>query len=904
MRPNRIRTAVLLAALFFALLVVPNAIGLVTDWYWFQEIGFERIFVTRLGAKVLVGALAALLALGFLYLNYRVAHGRGRGRQIWVRLDRTGQQVDVAPLLERFALPALLVLSFFVGLFASGQWLTVLQYAHQAAFDVADPIFGRDLSYYFFSLPAVEVVLGLLFFLTLVALLLSFALYALRGELVLTGARVRAGRRAQLHLALLGALLFVCTALSVQLVRIPGLLYSTTGPLVGASYSDLHARLPVLRALPFVALVGAGLLVWGAARTRLDRSAIAAVALYFGVSVLGGSMYPAAVQKLSVDPNELVREAPQLVHHIEATRRAWGLHEVATRDLEGAGALTLADLEANTSTIRNVRLWDREPLLDTYGQIQEIRTYYDFVSVDDDRYWIGGEYRQVMLSPRELSSAALPARSFINERLTFTHGMGLTLGPVNLVTEEGLPVLFIQDLPPVSAPGSPSVRRPEIYFGELSNDWVFVRTKQKEFNYPSGDENIFTTYEGTGGVPVRSFLRRAILAARFGSLKVLLSDDITGESRALYHREITGRAQRALPFLRFDRDPYLIIREDGRLQWIYDAYTRSRRYPYAQRLSDGTNYLRNSVKLVIDAYDGDIQAYAVDPADPILRTLDRIFPGIFRPFEEMPEDLRRHLRYPEDLFQVQTALYRTYHMGEPQIFYNREDQWVIPTVGRGQTRDPFYRHIIMKLPGEEQAEFILMVPFTPQGKDNLSAWMVARNDGDRYGELVVYRFPKQSLVFGPTQIINRINQDTEIARQISLWDQRGSQVIRGNLLVIPIEESLIYVQPLYLRAEGGRIPELKRVVVAYENQVVMAERLEDGLARIFGAGAGAARPEPRRAAPTEPAGRAPELVAQALRHFEEAQAAQRRGEWARYGEELGRLGEVLAQLREAAGGAP
>ncbi|MGH7545662.1 MAG: UPF0182 family protein, partial [Gemmatimonadota bacterium] len=750
----------------------------------------------------------------------------------------------MAPLLERFALPALLVVAFFIGLFASTQWLTVLQYVHQVPFDVSDPIFQRDLSYYFFSLPVAELGLGLLFFWTLLALILSLALYSLRGELVLMGWHVRAARRTQLHLGVLGALLFALTALSVHLVRIPGLLYSTTGPLVGASYTDLHARLPVLRALPFVALLGAALLVWGAARRRLDRSALAAVALYFGVSVLGGSMYPVAVQKFSVEPNELVREAPQLVHHIEATRRAWGLDAVATRDLAGAGALTVRDLEANTSTIRNVRLWDREPLLDTFGQIQEIRTYYDFVSVDDDRYWIDGEYRQVMLSPRELSSAALPARTFINERLTFTHGMGLTLAPVNLVTGQGLPVLFIKDLPPASAVASLSVERPEIYYGELSKDWVFVKTKQEEFNYPSGEENIFSTYDGTGGVPVRSFLRKAILAARLGSLKVLLSDDITGESRALYYREITDRAQRALPFLRFDRDPYLVIRENGRLQWMYDAYTRSRRYPYAQRVSDGTNYMRNSVKVVIDAYDGDVQAYVVDPTDPIIRTLERVFPGIFRPLEEMPADLRAHLRYPEDLFQLQTALYTTYHMDEPQIFYNREDQWAIPASTRGQARDPFYRHIIMKLPGEERAEFILMIPFTPQGKDNLSAWMVARNDGEHYGELVVYRFPKQSLVFGPTQITNRINQDTEISRQVSLWDQRGSQVIRGNLLVIPIEESLIYVQPLYLRAEGGRIPELKRVIVAYENQVVMAETLEGGLARIFGAGAGDAETPP------------------------------------------------------------
>lgn len=899
MKNSRIRAAFLLSALFLALLLLPNAVRLLTDWYWFQEIGFESIFLTRLGAQILLGVGVGLLSFGFLYLNFRIAHRRLGGQPIWIRLDQYGrQQLDVSQLLNRFAVPGFLLLSLFVGLFAAGRWLTVLQYLHGASFDLRDPILQRDLSYYFFALPMAEAALGLFFFLAVMALLVSLALYYLRGELVFQRWRLRSARRAQLHLALVASFLFVLTALSIHFIRIPELLYSSTGPLLGASYTDLHVRLPVLRILPIVALVGAALLVWGGIKRELDRSAAAALVLYFGLSVLGGSLYPAAIQTFSVAPNELVKEAPLLRHHIAATQRAWGLDGVKTRDLEGAAVLTLQDLRENASTIRNVRLWDREPLLDTFGQIQEIRTYYEFNSVDNDRYWLDGEYRQVMLSPRELSSAALPARTFINERLTFTHGMGLTLGPVNLVTDEGLPVLFIKDLPPASTV-SIAVKRPEIYFGELSNDYVFANTQQKEFNYPSGDENVFTTYEGTGGVPVRSLLRKAIFAARFGSLKILLSDDITNESRALYYRNIRDRAEKALPFLRFDSDPYLVITDEGRLHWIYDAYTRSRRYPYAQRLPDGTNYVRNSVKLVIDAYDGDLRAYVADPTDPIVQTLQRIFPGIFLPLEAMPRDLRAHLRYPEDLFRVQTALYTTYHMGEPQIFYNREDQWAIPAGAPGQTQDPFYRHIIMKLPGEETEEFILMVPFTPQGKDNLSAWMVARNDGAHYGELVVYRFPKQSLIFGPRQIINRINQDTEISRQISLWDQRGSEVIRGNLLVIPIEESLLYVQPLYLRAEGGRIPELKRVVVAYENRVVMAETLEAGLALIFGErGVETARPRPPAAA-REPFAQTEELVARALRHFEQAEAAQRGGDWARYGEELRRLGEVLRELHDS-----
>ncbi|HKW40092.1 MAG TPA: UPF0182 family protein, partial [Gemmatimonadales bacterium] len=731
----------------------------------------------------------------------------------------------------------------------------------------------------------------------------TIMLYVLRRDVVVFRRQVTVEPSARLHLAVLIALLFLLVALQVYFVRLPGLLYSTTGPLVGASYADLHAQLTGLRLAGLAAVAGGALVLWGARSHRLARNTLLAVGLYLGVSLLGVALYPAIVQKLVVAPNELVKETPQLGYHIAATRRAWGLDSVVTRDLTGEAQLTERDIRANRPTIDNVRLWDRDPLLQTFGQLQEIRTYYDFVSVDDDRYWIDGQYRQVLLSPRELNAASLPTRTFINERLTFTHGMGLTLGPVNQVTAEGLPVLFIKDLPPASSV-SLRVTRPELYFGELTDSWVFARTRQREFDYPSGDENIFTSYAGTGGVRVGSSLRRLVLATYLRSLKVLLSSDITNDSRAMYVRNIRARARMALPFLLFDNDPYLVVTDSGRLRWILDAYTATSRYPYAQPLADGTNYLRNSVKVVIDAFDGTVTAYLADPRDPLARTLANVFPGIFRPLDAMSADLRAHLRYPEDLFRVQTDMYATYHMAEPDVFYHREDQWQKPLLSRpGERPDPFLRHIVMRLPEERQAEFILMVPFTPRGKDNLASWMVARNDGDHYGRLVVYRFPKQSLVYGPTQIVNRINQETEISRQISLWDQHGSEVIRGNLLVIPIEESLIYVQPLYLRAEGGRIPEMKRVVVAHENRVVMEETLEAGLAQLFGGAverAAAAAPPTGAARPGNE--RAADLARQAAELYQRAVEAQRSGDWARYGEALSRLGEVLRQLQAAVGG--
>jgi len=904
LRRGRRRVAVwLLVGLGLLIFFISPLIGLLAEWPWFSALGYERVFATRLMASFTLGGVAGGVAFAFLYANLRFAQRGIVPNPVVLPASAQTPAVDVTRLVRRLALPTALAFALFLALAVATGWMPVLQFLHQTPFGVTDPVFGRDLAYYVFTLPIVTGVLAILTTLVTVSLLACGALYTLRRDVVFYRRTMTIEPSARLHLALLIAAMFVLTALRIYFVRLPGTLYSTTGPLFGASFADLHGRLIGLRIAGVAAILGAILVLAGLRSKRLGRTALLAVASYFGVSLLGVVVYPAIVQKFVVAPNELSKETPQLRRHIDATRRAWGLDSVLVRDLSGEARLTERDIQANRPTIDNVRLWDRDPLLQTFGQLQEIRTYYDFVSVDDDRYVVDGRYRQVMLSPRELNSASLPTRTFINERLTFTHGMGLTLGPVNEVTEEGLPVLFIKDLPPASAV-SLAVKRPEIYFGELTDNWVFANTGQQEFDYPSGDQNIFGTYKGDGGVVVGGLLRRLVLAAYFRSLKVLLSSDITSASRAMYIRNIRARAHAALPFLIFDADPYMVIDGGGRLRWILDAYTATTRYPYAQPLSNGINYMRNSVKVVIDAYDGSVTAYQADSADPLVRTFVKIFPGIFHPLDSMPADLRAHLRYPEDLFHVQTELYGTYHMAEPDIFYHREDQWQKPVLSIAPERpDPFLRHMVMRLPEEKQAEFILMVPFTPRGKDNLASWMVARNDGAHYGELVVYRFPKQSLVFGPTQIVNRINQDTEIARQIALWDQGGSQVIRGNLLVIPIEESLIYVMPLYLRAQGGRIPELKRVVVAYQNRVVMEETLDAGLAQLFG-GPGAATRAPVRVSETPGAAaavsaRAADLARRANESFRRAVEAQRAGDWARYGEELRRLEDVLRQLQAA-----
>ena len=924
------RSAFLLIAIVLILLVfLPFLAARLADWLWYREIGFERVFLTKVLAQWALGVPTALVVFGVLYANARVAMS-GELRPVRPPLTRMRAGLEVGEAaralmgrgMEWLALPATAVLSAVFGLAAASQWRTLLQAAYGTPFGVTDPVFGRDVGYYVFTLPAIELVTGLLYGLLLLALVaVVLPIHVFRGEIQGSPRGVSIGPRAQTQLAVLAGLLLLLTALQIHFVRIPGLLFGNHLPLTGANYVDLHTRLPALHVLSIVAFAGAVLILWGGARGRLVPTAARVVVGYVVVWVLA-TLIPAAYQRLVVQPNELSRESPQILNHIHATRQAWGLDDIEEHELVTDTRLTPALIASNRATVDNVRLWDREPLLQTFGQIQSIRTYYDFVAVDDDRYHIAGQLRQVLLSAREMNTTSLPTRGFINEHLTYTHGMGVTLGPSNAVTSEGLPLLFIKDLPPVSSIDL-RVTRPQIYFGEMSNDFVLAPTRQREFDYPAGegDAAAYSSYDGRAGVPVGSLARRLLFAIRFGSLNILLSDDLTDRTRILYYRDVRERAERALPFLLFDRDPYLVITSDGRLVWMLDGYTTSARYPYARATQDGTSYMRNSVKVTIDAYDGVVRAYLAVPSDPIIRTLGRIYPGLLQPLDSMPADLRSHLRYPEDLFSLQSALFATYHMANPETFYHREDQWQIPDVSAVNTTDSegrsrsqaFLRHMVMRLPGERDAEFILMRPFTPRQKDNLAAWMVARNDGAHYGKLAVYRFPRQSLVFGPNQIVNRINQDTEVSRQITLWDQRGSQVLRGDLLVLPIEGALIYVQPLYLRAQGGRIPELKRVIAAHEGRVFMAETLDDALAGLL-AGSGALAPPdvPEATATADTTagatlgatagatGSVPErlaqLATQAREHYDRARAAQRADDWATYGTEMRRLGEVLRQL--------
>ena len=891
-----------------AFITVPSIAVFYTDWLWFREVGYEQVFVRSLTAQSIVTVTSALAIFLILAGNLRVAFRALRPRQFMIATAAGPQAIVVEPAnVRKVVMIGAALVAVLAGFVSGAQWEKWLYFLYATPFGQTDPILGRDVGFYVFTLPLLESVHGLLFLTLVLATAASAAAYFLGGEVGLDPVRgVEASPAAVRHLALLAAALLIVLAFGAWL-RIPQLLTTPSGVVAGASYADVHARMPALRVLMAAALAGAALALWQAFTTRRLWPVAAAAGLYFAVT-LAGSGYAAIIQRFVVAPNEQVRETPYIDHNIKATRTAFGLDRVVERQLSGEAHLTRADLDRNAATIDNVPLWNERPLLDTFSQIQEIRTYYDFPGVDTDRYTINGQYRQVMLSARELNSQSLPSRTWINERLTFTHGYGLALGPVNEVTAgQGLPVLFIRDLPPVST-ADLKVTQPAIYYGELPNDHVFVNTQTQEFDYPRGDDNVFATYDGDGGVPLSNVFRRLMFAIRFRSTDVFFSPNLTRESRVMMYRRIAERVERIAPFLSYDPDPYLAISE-GRLVWIQDVYLTTTRYPYSTS-AGGVNYIRNAVKVTIDAYHGRTTFHLVDPTDPIATTIGKVFPALFEPLSAMPEDLRTRLRYPQQIFALQASMFTTFHMQSPTVFYNREDQWEVPAFDVGGQPIPMHPYYtIMKLPGEQGPEYIQMLPFTPRQKDNLAAWMVARSDGENYGQLMVFQFPKQTVIFGPRQVAARINQDQAISPQITLWNQQGSEVIQGTLLVIPIEESLIYIRPLYLRAAGGSIPELKRVIVAYQNQIVMEETLDAALERIFPGGA--ERPRPGAGVENDglgaaEAGAAPAaadpglatLTAQARAHYQRALQAQRDGNWALYGEEIKRLGDVLEQMKE------
>ncbi|MGI8934933.1 MAG: UPF0182 family protein [Phormidesmis sp.] len=761
------------------------------------------------------------------------------------------------------------VLSLSFGIVLTQEWVRILPALNFVTFDQLDPLFQQDLSFYIFQLPVWELfefwLSGLLLF-----MLMAVALgYLLAGNTLSQGHFAGFSLPQQRHLYALAASLLMVTALGHWLNRYE-LLYSPQGVTYGASYTDIQVGLPVNGALSLISLGLALTLMWRAfvqpkvgwtqsTRPLRARPVVGAIAIYLLFAIVGNTLAPWLVQRIVVQPNEFLRELPYIERTIAFTRDAFGLADIETRQFDPQGELSAADLEENDLTIRNIRLWDTRPLLESNRQLQQIRLYYEFADADVDRYDLVNETdqvvdrRQVLISARELNYERVPAeaQTWVNEHLTYTHGYGFTMSPVNTAGPSGLPTYFVKDIDHV--PSSPVVERsipvgkPRIYFGELTNTYVMTGAQVPELDFPSGSENVYNRYDGQGGLSLAPFWKRLLFAKHLGDWKMLLSRDFTADTRLMFRRNIKQRVRRIAPFLQFDGDPYLVVADAGSefaiagaesgtnyLYWMIDAYTTSDRYPYADPGNNEFNYIRNSIKVIVDAYNGSVHFYIADQSDPIIRTWAQIFPNMFEQLSDMPPALVSHIRYPLDFSRIQSDELLTYHMTDPQVFYNREDQWRAPNeiyANEEQVVEPYY--LIMELPGEDDGEFVLLRPFTPAQRINLVAWLAARSDGEQYGRQLLYQFSKQELVFGPEQIEARINQEPEISQRISLWDTQGSRANQGNLLVIPIERSLLYVEPLYLEAEQNPLPILARVIVAYKNRIAMAETLEQSLQAIF-----------------------------------------------------------------------
>jgi len=872
------------------------ATGIYTEVLWFKSLGYSSVFWKRLlwswGLFLVFGALSLL----FIWLNAGVVKKftgyRPLGWQIHFKL------VDWA------SIAFFVFFSIGMGSSMARRWEDILMFLNQVSSGVSDPIFSRDASFYLFSLPVYNFLSGWFLRLVIVTLISIGVLYRFytRRSYVLSGDRIISpiAGKGIIHSSIIGVVLMAILMWRTFL-KIYGLLYSGRGVVFGASYTDVKAQIVAYKIyIAILAIVALAILF--SSLTRRWKPILWALGAWFVGWVVVVNVYPAIVQQFSVKPSELDKEAPYIKNNIKYTRLAYKLDVVEEKPFE-FDTLTFEKIEKNRAIIDNIRLWDWRALRSTYKQIQEIRLYYEFDEVDIDRYTLGGRYRQVMLAPRELPVKQLPARSktWINEHFKYTHGYGLCMNAVNEFTAEGLPNLLIKDMPPVSTYPEIEVKRPEIYYGERTDEHVYVKTTTQEFDYPKGDENVYTTYQGNGGVTIGSWIRKFAFAWRFDGIRVLLSEYLKPESRIMFHRQIRERVTTIAPFLVYDEDPYMVV-GDGRLWWIWDAYTVSENYPYSERYRgypdrlSSINYIRNSVKVVIDAYNGDVTFYIFDEEDPIIRTWRRIFPKLFRDGSEMPSSLMKHIRYPEDFFKIQAYMYSIYHMRDPQVFYNKEDLWeTAQEVYFSATQRVLPYYVIVRLPGEEREEFVQIIPLTPTKKHNMIAWMAARCDGDRYGKILVYKFPKEKLIYGPMQIEARIDQNREISEKLTLWGQLGSRVIRGNLLVIPVENSLIYVEPLYIQAEQAQMPELKQVIVAYGDRIVWDESFDGALRRLF-----LGRTEVKKAAAPGMEEREislKELIRSATRHFRRYQELTGQGKFVEAAKELEMLGDRLKELR-------
>jgi len=964
--PANRRLTVLIVVVALAVLFGSGLIEFWTDAIWYKSVGFAGVFWTRIGASFGLFAAVAVGTLLILLINLWLANRfapRGEGTpgtfsDLFSRLsqasvggpfDQGGRpggprpiNVNVEPIqipdLAPVAVAILAGLSIFgaliVGGAAGARWETVLLWIHRVPFQAqsggvsVDPIFGKNISWFLFDLPLLRTIQSLFNALVVGSLLVAGGRYL--AAVPQTGLTIAS--RARVHLAILAGLFLISIAVGYQLDKYE-LVYSTRGVATGVSYTDQNAQFFAYDLLTALSAFAAAFLV-GAAFTRWTWPLGITVATWFLASLFVGRIYPEVIQRLVVQPNQYNLEQVYISNNISMTRLAYGIDTWNEKSYGGAAPLTQAAVDAEATTFQNARLWDYRPLGDTLKQLQTVRRYYDFTDVDTDRYILDGQERQMMLSARELNLANNPAAvGWVNQRIIYTHGIGIAMVPVNEVTKEGQPVLLVKNLPPVSSAGAPTVTEPRIYFGEAESDYVIVGARQSEFDYPQGDASgggetgVKTRWTGTTGIRLDTTMTRALFALRFRDLDLFISDQVTADSQILVHRTLQDRLNLIAPFLRYDKDPYAVVTAAGRLVYIQDAYTVSDRFPNAQAINPGElassglppediNYIRNSVKVVMDAYDGTMSFYISDPSDPLVQAWSGVFPTLFKPMSAMPADLRVHIRVPEDLFNIQTAVYGRYHVTSTETFYRSEDRWTVPAGTTNEQSLPSEAYyVVMRIPGEPNPEFLLLQPMVPSGRPNMIAWVAARNDAPNYGATVVYRFPTDTSVFGPAQIEARIDQDPTISGQITLWNQSGSKVVRGNLIVVPVGDTLIYLQPVYLQSTSSSFPEFQRIVVASPTTVVWGRTLSEALNLLLSSGGTGPAPTPTPSGgpgpspgvtpgptigPEVPAD-LPALIAYANSHFEAAQTALRAGDFATYGREMDLVRQALSRLDQLAG---
>ena len=883
-----------LGIIFVAILISGGYIfNLYGDWLWFSAAGYPQVFTT-----IITGSLSLAILTGIGFFLFSVAN---------IFLAR--KKVNKKKHNDSFLFLVAGVLALLVGSTFS-DWRVWLKFLNPSEFAVMDPVFGLDVGFYVFSMPFYGYILSYIGATLVLTTFLVFASYAINSgsvkkvepkedeeieiqlpELSLDLSAIK--KKLTPHLSILLGLLLIAGSFGATIAQW-GLLYSENGTVIGAAFTDLSITLYVYSLVTIVALV-LGVLFFINAKMNRWRLLIEGLAAMLAILFVG-FVVAGVTQAFIVAPDEFNVEKPYIERNIEYTLKAYGLDNLQEELFEVDSTLSLSELQDNSGTIDNIRLWDWRPLTSTYNQLQLFRTYYDFNDVDIDRYTLDGNKKQVMVSAREMNTQGLSssAKTWVNEHLVYTHGYGLVMNPVDDVSPEGLPEFYIQDIPPESSFQELEISRPEIYYGENTWNYMISKTTNEELDFPSGEQNTFTTYEGGSGVSLDNFLSRLTYAIKFGSIELLVSNSITPESKIMLYRDINTRLEKLAPFLEFDSDPYIVV-SDGRLYWIADGYTTTDMYPYSDPIRTrrlGTlNYIRNPVKTVIDAYTGDVTFYVIED-EPLIRTYSAIFPEMFQDISEMPADLRSHIRYPEDLFSIQSAIYSVYHMKDPRVFYTKEDVWVIPDeVYRGsrQQIEPYY--VIIQLPGETEEEFVLMIPFVPRGKENLIGWMAARADEANYGSKLVYQFSKQELIYGPMQIEARIDQDTDISQSFTLWGQSGSSVLRGNTLVIPIEDSILYIEPIYLEAtERGTLPQLKRVIVAFENQITMQETLEDALEVIFGG----TPSTPGPGLPPTAGGTPDEVIQQIANLYNKAQQALADNNLGLYQQYINQIGDLVS----------